>query len=152
MLFYTVFKFFEQRNLRMRGNPRFAQGKESTIILWCCPLILIKNAQNPLVSRFSIQSSRTNILQVCPTAFKNSLVFYWCLHRLTFTVKKEVSCSYLVQLLPDSLEKCTLNLIEKIHCLIWTIDYLLAGEHCEQYVRHFEDLFGQEAFATTASA
>ena len=26
MLFYTVFKFFEQRNVRLRGNPRFAQG------------------------------------------------------------------------------------------------------------------------------
>ncbi|XP_041484541.1 regulator of MON1-CCZ1 complex-like isoform X1 [Lytechinus variegatus] len=27
MLFYTVFKFFEQRNLRMRGNPLFAPGE-----------------------------------------------------------------------------------------------------------------------------
>nr|XP_054772150.1 regulator of MON1-CCZ1 complex-like [Lytechinus pictus] len=27
MLFYTVFKFFEQRNLRMRGNPMFAPGE-----------------------------------------------------------------------------------------------------------------------------
>ena len=74
MLFYTVFKFFEQRNLRMRGNPRFAQGRESTIILWCCPLNL-KSAQKPLISRFRVQSSCTNILEVYPTAFKNSLVF-----------------------------------------------------------------------------
>ena len=27
MLFYTVFKFFEQRNVRMRGTPKFAQGE-----------------------------------------------------------------------------------------------------------------------------
>ncbi|XP_019639052.1 PREDICTED: uncharacterized protein C18orf8-like [Branchiostoma belcheri] len=27
MLFYTVFKFFEQRNLRLRANPRFAPGE-----------------------------------------------------------------------------------------------------------------------------
>lgn len=27
MLFYTVFKFFEQRNLRLRGNPKFTQGE-----------------------------------------------------------------------------------------------------------------------------
>jgi hypothetical protein len=27
MLFYTVFKFFEQRNIRLRQNPRFPPGK-----------------------------------------------------------------------------------------------------------------------------
>ncbi|KAL5016981.1 hypothetical protein ScPMuIL_006570 [Solemya velum] len=27
MLFYTVFKFFEQRNLRLRANPRFQSGE-----------------------------------------------------------------------------------------------------------------------------
>ncbi|XP_064605810.1 regulator of MON1-CCZ1 complex-like [Liolophura sinensis] len=27
MLFYTVFKFFEQRNYRLRGNPRFPSGE-----------------------------------------------------------------------------------------------------------------------------
>ncbi|KAJ8033464.1 Regulator of MON1-CCZ1 complex [Holothuria leucospilota] len=27
MLFYTVFKFFEQRNLRLRGNPQFMSGE-----------------------------------------------------------------------------------------------------------------------------
>jgi len=26
MLFYTVFKFFEQRNVRLRGSPQFPQG------------------------------------------------------------------------------------------------------------------------------
>lgn len=26
MLFYTVFKFFEQRNVKMRGNPKFQPG------------------------------------------------------------------------------------------------------------------------------
>lgn len=26
MLFYTVFKFFEQRNVKIRGNPRFQRG------------------------------------------------------------------------------------------------------------------------------
>lgn len=27
MLFYTVYKFFEQRNIRLRGNPDFAPGE-----------------------------------------------------------------------------------------------------------------------------
>ncbi|XP_078317417.1 regulator of MON1-CCZ1 complex-like [Crassostrea virginica] len=27
MLFYTVFKFFEQRNVKMRGNPKFQPGE-----------------------------------------------------------------------------------------------------------------------------
>uniref|UniRef100_K1P5A5 Uncharacterized protein C18orf8-like protein n=1 Tax=Magallana gigas TaxID=29159 RepID=K1P5A5_MAGGI len=27
MLFYTVFKFFEQRNVKIRGNPRFQRGE-----------------------------------------------------------------------------------------------------------------------------
>ncbi len=27
MLFYTIFRFFEQRNMRLRGNPGFNQGK-----------------------------------------------------------------------------------------------------------------------------
>ena len=27
MLFYAVFKFFEERNLRLKGNPRFQPGK-----------------------------------------------------------------------------------------------------------------------------
>ena len=27
-LFFTVFKFFEQRNLRMRGSPKFQPGKD----------------------------------------------------------------------------------------------------------------------------
>ncbi|XP_071807803.1 regulator of MON1-CCZ1 complex-like isoform X2 [Asterias amurensis] len=27
MLFYTVFKFFEQRNIRLRSNPQFVQGE-----------------------------------------------------------------------------------------------------------------------------
>uniref|UniRef100_A0A3B4BZS6 Uncharacterized protein n=1 Tax=Pygocentrus nattereri TaxID=42514 RepID=A0A3B4BZS6_PYGNA len=27
MLFYTIFRFFEQRNLRLRGNPAFNQGE-----------------------------------------------------------------------------------------------------------------------------
>ena len=36
---------------------------------------------------------------------------------LTFAVKREVSCCVFVQHLPDSLEKSTLNFIEKIHCL-----------------------------------
>lgn len=27
MLFYTVFKFFEQRNIKIRGNPRFQRGE-----------------------------------------------------------------------------------------------------------------------------
>lgn len=26
MLFYTIFRFFEQRNMRLRGNPGFNQG------------------------------------------------------------------------------------------------------------------------------
>lgn len=26
MLFYTVFKFFEQRNAKIRGNPKFQPG------------------------------------------------------------------------------------------------------------------------------
>lgn len=26
MLFYTVFKFFEQRNIRLRGSPKFPSG------------------------------------------------------------------------------------------------------------------------------
>ena len=88
------------------------------------------------------------------TPFTNSIsVVQWCLHRLTFTVKKGSFMLFFVQLLPDSLLKnSTLNFIEKIRYSIWTINYLLLGEHCEQYVRYFEDLFGQEAFATTASA
>ncbi len=31
MLFYTIFRFFEQRNMRLRGNPGFNQGKW----FWC---------------------------------------------------------------------------------------------------------------------
>ncbi len=27
MVFYTVFKFFEQRNIRLRGSAKFAAGK-----------------------------------------------------------------------------------------------------------------------------
>lgn len=27
MLFYTIFRFFEQRNQRLRGNPNFTPGK-----------------------------------------------------------------------------------------------------------------------------
>ena len=27
LIFYTVFKFFQQRNVRLRGNPRFASGQ-----------------------------------------------------------------------------------------------------------------------------
>lgn len=27
MLFYTIFRFFEQRNMRLRGNPGFNQGR-----------------------------------------------------------------------------------------------------------------------------
>ncbi|KAL0156382.1 hypothetical protein M9458_047628, partial [Cirrhinus mrigala] len=27
MLFYTIFRFFEQRNMRLRGNPGFNQGE-----------------------------------------------------------------------------------------------------------------------------
>ena len=29
MLFFNIFKFFEQRNERLRGNPKFAPGKFS---------------------------------------------------------------------------------------------------------------------------
>lgn len=28
MLFYTIFRFFEQRNQRIRGNPNFTPGKQ----------------------------------------------------------------------------------------------------------------------------
>lgn len=28
MLFYTIFRFFEQRNQRLRGNPSFTPGEE----------------------------------------------------------------------------------------------------------------------------
>ena len=35
----------------------------------------LKSAQKPLISRCSVQSFRTNIYQVYPTVFKNSLVF-----------------------------------------------------------------------------
>lgn len=28
MLFYTIFRFFEQRNQRLRGNPSFTPGKQ----------------------------------------------------------------------------------------------------------------------------
>jgi hypothetical protein len=30
MLFYTIFRFFEQRNQRLRGNPHFTPGKCSS--------------------------------------------------------------------------------------------------------------------------
>lgn len=31
MLFYTIFRFFEQRNQRLRGNPSFTPGKQYTV-------------------------------------------------------------------------------------------------------------------------
>ena len=30
MLFYTIFRFFEQRNQRLRGNPSFTPGENAT--------------------------------------------------------------------------------------------------------------------------
>ncbi len=38
MLFYTIFRFFEQRNMRLRGNPGFNQGKW----FWCLCSLNIK--------------------------------------------------------------------------------------------------------------
>jgi len=31
MLFYTIFRFFEQRNQRLRGNPSFTPGKQEAV-------------------------------------------------------------------------------------------------------------------------
>jgi hypothetical protein len=42
MIFYTVFKFFEQRNIRLRGTPKFPSGECKVITLVrtcrCCKM------------------------------------------------------------------------------------------------------------------
>ena len=91
MVFYTVFRFFEQRNVRMRGNPRFAQGTKFVF---------------------------TEYLKVHFNLCRTDHV----------TINKEQM---------KSKTKTTVT--------------VFTGEHCEQYVRHFEDLFGPEAFLTAAS-
>lgn len=32
MLFYTIFRFFEQRNQRLRGNPNFTPGEDRAAV------------------------------------------------------------------------------------------------------------------------
>lgn len=32
MLFYTIFRFFEQRNQRLRGNPNFTPGEDTATV------------------------------------------------------------------------------------------------------------------------
>lgn len=34
MLFYTIFRFFEQRNQRLRGNPNFTPGEDAAAKTW----------------------------------------------------------------------------------------------------------------------
>lgn len=40
MLFYTVFKFFEQRNAKIRGNPKFQPGTFTHAILLTSILVI----------------------------------------------------------------------------------------------------------------
>ena len=50
MLFFTVYKFFEQRNIRLRGNPQFMPGWWNKLVFFLLVLHFVTKKRHILSS------------------------------------------------------------------------------------------------------
>ena len=122
MLFYTIFRFFEQRNLRLRGSPNFNPGQTQI------------SAPTLTLVRRSYTTPTLTLVRPSDTASTLTLV------RPNYTAP-------ILTLIRPSYKARTLNcLTHPDLCCDWSV-----GEHCEEHVSFFKQMFGEQALMKPAT-